>query len=229
MFLFLRRIWLTFYYFLYWIWRGILLMPGLWQLFRLRPPHITFFGGGKVELTDRWALDARALAKKCVENGITIITGGGTGIMEAAVLGARDVKPNDTNCLGVGLMGLKEKKSSAYHSFVRVKHLVERKWLMIHFSCTCVVFPGGVGTYNEFAEVLTLIDMELLRRVPFILYGKEYWQPVLTWVKDVGVKQGLVTQELLNFIVLVDDVDTAFKWIERACKANGNHTILKNS
>ena len=221
MFTLLRRILYTAYYFLYWIWRGILLLPNLWQLFRLCTPRITFFGGSKVALTDRWALDARALAKKCVEHNISIITGGGLGIMEAAALGALDVQPHKIACVGVGIEGLKDYVSPAHKSFIRVKNLIERKWLMFHFSCTCVIFPGGVGTYNEFAEVLTLIDMEIVRRVPFILYGKEYWQPVLVWVKETGVAQGLINKELLNYIVLVDDVDTAFNWITRACK-NGH-------
>lgn len=215
---FLTRILWTVYYAFYWIGRGFLLLPNLWQLFRLRAPRVTFFGGAKVALTDRYALDARLLAKKCVENGISIITGGGAGIMEAAALGAQDARPRGVRCLGVGVLGFQESVAPVYKTFIRVKHLIERKWLMIHFSQTCVVFPGGVGTYNEFAEVLTLIDMELVRHVPFVLYGKDYWQPILTWVKDVGVKQGFVDKQLINYVVLVDDVDTAFEWIKRACR-----------
>jgi uncharacterized protein (TIGR00730 family) len=202
----------------YWLWRGLLLLPGLWRVFRLAEPRITFFGGAKVKLTDRWALDARALAKKCVEHNITLITGGGPGVMEAAVLGAKDAQPRKCNCLGISLTGISESRPAAYESFVKVRLLIERKWLMINFSCTCVVFPGGVGTFNEFAEVLELIDLELIHRTPFILYGKDYWQPVLTWVKDVGVAERLIVRDLLNYIILVDDVETAFAWIKRACK-----------
>jgi uncharacterized protein (TIGR00730 family) len=179
---------------------------------------VTFFGGARIALTDPWALDARALAKKCVGHNISIITGGGSGIMEAAALGAQDARPAHVECIGVGLEGLKECVSPVYKSFIRVKQLIERKWLMIHFSQTCVVFPGGVGTYNELAEVLTLIDMEMIRHVPFILYGSTYWQPVLDWMKGAGIAKGLIASELLNYIVLVDDVDTAFNWIIRACK-----------
>lgn len=226
MFGFIRRIAYTIYYFFYWIWRGILLLPGLWQIFRLRTPRVTFFGGGKVALTDRWALDARALAKKCVEHDISLITGGGFGIMEAAALGAQDASRRGVQCLGIGVFGVDPCVPKIYEAFVRVKQLIERKWLMLHFSCTCVVFPGGVGTYNEFAEILTLIDMELMRRVPFILYGKDYWQPVLTWVKENGVAQGLVSPELINYIVLVDDVDAAFNWINRACKRGANNKTI---
>lgn len=218
---FLIRIGLTGYYFFYWIGRGIKLLPNLWQLFRLPAPRVTFFGGGRLALTDPWALDARALAKKCVEHNISIITGGGSGIMEAAALGAQDARPRRTECLGVGLEELPEHVPPVYKSFIRVKHLIERKWIMIHFSQTCVVFPGGVGTYNELAEVLTLLDMEMLRHVPFILYGSVYWQPVLSWMKDTGIAKGLIASELLKYVVLVDDVDTAFAWILRACRKNG--------
>ena len=218
---FFVRLGLTIYYFFYWIGRGIILLPNLWQLFQLRSPRVTFFGGARVALTDKWALDARALAKKCVEHNISIITGGGSGIMEAAALGAQDANPAHVECLGVGLEGLRECVPPVYKSFIRVKQLIERKWIMIHFSQTCVVFPGGVGTYNELAEVLTLLDMEMLRHVPFILYGSAYWQPVLTWMKETGIAKGLIASELLKYVVLVDDVDTAFTWIARACRKNG--------
>jgi len=215
---FLRRVFLSIYYGFYWTGRGLLLMPSLWRIFKLRFPRVTFFGGAKVSLTDRYAMEARLLAKKCVEHGISIITGGGSGIMEAVALGAQESSPQHVKCLGVGVSGAQEVVPSVYKAFIRAKNLIERKWLMIHFSQTCVVFPGGVGTYNELAEVLTLIDMELLRHMPFVLYGKEYWQPILTWVKELGIKQGFVDPELINYIVLVDDVDTAFEWIKRACK-----------
>lgn len=219
---FIKRVAYTGYYFCYWLWRGVLLLPSLWQVFRLCAPRVTFFGGARLSLEDRYARDAHVLAKRCVDSGMSIITGGGGGIMEAAARGAQEAAPRCVSALGIGLEGLEEGRTPvAYKAFIRVKNLIERKWLMIHFSETCIVFPGGVGTYNELAEVLTLIDMEVLRHVPFILYGKEYWDPVLKWMKETGAARGLVAHDLLNYVVLVDDVDTAFAWIERACKKSG--------
>ncbi len=192
--------------------------PHLWKLFRLQEPRVTFFGSSKIALNDRYAQDARKLAYLCVQNGWSIITGGGGGIMQAAAQGAQDAKSDATKILGISLVGIEEgAEYEAAHakSFMRIKGLTERKWLMVNFSKACIFFPGGVGTQNELAEIMTLIDLKLIAPKPIILYGAEYWQPLLAWMQTKGLQNGLVSQDVLNTIVLVDHVARAFEQLKQ--------------
>lgn len=221
MFEWLARLGNTIKYTARWVWNGVTLLPSLWRLFKLRPPRVTFFGGGRLALTDRYAQDAHTLANQCVHYGMTIITGGGGGIMQAAALGAEKTKQEIEHTIGITITGLPEYQLwPAYDYLVRVDNLVVRKWLMLNFSAACVIFPGGVGTYNEFAEVLTLIDMNLLPSIPIILYGKEFWEPFLTWMANDGVQRGFVKATILESFTLVNTPQEALNQLETICNHN---------
>ena len=91
-------------------------------------------------------------------------------------------------------------------------------WRILSYYFTLVslkAFSSRTGIPSGFPFTILMI-----RHVPFILYGSAYWQPVLTWMKETGIAKGLIASELLKYVVLVDEVDTAFKWIARACKKN---------
>lgn len=216
MFLIFVRIGKTIFYALHWAWNGLMLIPSLWQLFKLHPPRVTFFGGGRLPLTNQYAQQARFLAQQCVQNGMTIITGGGGGIMQAAALGATHAKNNIANEMGITISGLPEYQLWPAHEYlIRVNNLIIRKWLMLNFSAACIVFPGGVGTYNEFAEILTLIDMNMFPSMEIILYGKQYWEPFLKWIADEGVSHGLVHKNILKSFVLVDTPEQALAQLKK--------------
>lgn len=209
----------TLKYSFHWVAQGIYTIPHLWRLFALTAPRITFFGGGRISLDDPYAKSARMLANLCVQNGMSIITGAGSGIMQAAGLGAQDAMPDCSKHLGIGLVDLKELLPAVYEkAFIRVQWLTERKWLMTKFSATYIFFPGGVGTQNELAEVLTLTDMNMFARKPIILFGEDYWQPLIDWMRSSGLKYGFITQPVLNIIVTVNDVESAFKVIQQTIK-----------
>ncbi len=212
------RFCLTMKYSFFWVRRGLALIPVLWRIFALREPRISFLGGGRLSLDDQYARQARALARLCVQHGMSIITGGGRGIMQAAALGAQDAGKKKLRSIGVGLVGVDEGLAPVSGGMlVRVDNLIMRKWLMINFSSVHVIFPGGVGTQNEFTELLALIDMKLLHRLPVVLFGKEYWQPLLDWMRQEGVAHGVVAPEVLNFFILVDDVEEAYDCIVNKC------------
>lgn len=218
MFLIVTRFGNTIFYALQWMWNGLSLIPSLWRLFKLRPPRVTFFGGSKFPLSDQYAQQARLLAQQCVQNGMTIITGGGGGIMQAAALGANRAKHRIENEMGITISGLQEYQFWPAHEYlIRVNNLIIRKWLMLNFSAACVVFPGGVGTYNEFAEILTLIDMNLFPSMVVVLYGKEYWESFLKWIADEGVSHGLVRESILKSFVLVDTPHEALTQLRKIC------------
>ncbi|HBR70778.1 TPA: TIGR00730 family Rossman fold protein [Candidatus Dependentiae bacterium] len=228
MFFLLKRIGNTFFYTLIWIIDSFSIIAGLWHVFRLRPPRVTFFGGAKLKLDDPYAKAAEALASILVQHDISIITGGGGGIMEAAAIGAQKIRKDGKsmiNNLGISVSGLEEGATPLiYSSFVRIKDFVMRKWLMIHFSSAYIIFPGGVGTYDELAEILTLMDTGKLKGNPIVLYGKEYWKKLEVWVDD-GLQRGFIHPHVKEFFIIADDVQTAFSFICNSCACDGYKII----
>lgn len=219
----LKRVLFTARHNLYWFWQNIQLVPVMWRFSALKPPHITFFGGGRLSPSDRYVHDAQRLARMCVEHGMTIITGGGRGIMEAAAQGALDAGCVRTSNIGISLSGIDVGYKPHDHSvLVRVDNLVVRKWLMTHFSLACVVFPGGVGTQNEFAELLTLFDLGLLERIPVVLYGREYWHPLVEWIVKDGIARGFVGSEITHMFVQADSVEEAFGCLQGFCSVSAH-------
>ena len=220
-----KRLGLTFWHTFIWMIESLTIVPGLWKVFELKAPRVTFFGGAKLKLSGRYAQAAKELASLLIHDDVSIITGGGSGIMEAAEMGAKEAKEKHKrsmiSSLGLSVSGLGEgHRSEVYDSFVCVKSFAMRKWLMINFSVAYVVFPGGVGTYDELAQVLTLMATGKLRKSPIILFGEEYWSNLEAWVNE-GVERGFIDEHVKDFFVIVNNVQTAFNFICKSCTSHG--------
>jgi uncharacterized protein (TIGR00730 family) len=206
------------------------LFRGMWNLTRLPQPAVTVFGGSKVNLDSEIAEKAKNLTKILANNGFSIITGGGPGIMEAANLGAiehlKECHANKIFCKdyvisgGVGLIRLNKERANPYvQEYVEMDHFFSRKWLLVRYSIGFVVFPGGFGTLDELFEVITLVQCHRMARVPIVLMGKNYWAPLLDWLITRAIPLGLVKDSDEKIITTVtDDVDEAAYIITSYCK-----------
>ncbi|MDP2652168.1 MAG: LOG family protein, partial [bacterium] len=77
-----------------------------------------------------------------------------------------------------------------------------------------VYFPGGLGTLNEFFEIITLVQTGKIRNVPIILFGREYWTPLLSFIeKTLYEKHAAIDEKDLKLYTLVDSVDEAYDYI----------------
>jgi len=197
---------------------NIQLLHGVWRIERIKRPIVSIFGGARMTAEDQYAQFAHILAQKLVESGISVMTGGGSGIMEAASCGARAIGKKGVVSLGIGVTELGEGRNPCVQEYIEFEHFASRKWLLTHFSIAFVVFPGGFGTLDELAEVLTLIQTNKLPRVPIVLIGQEYWHYFMHWLTDEAVKHGLVTKEHLALFSITDDVEEAFDLVYAACK-----------
>jgi uncharacterized protein (TIGR00730 family) len=93
-----------------------------------------------------------------------------------------------------------------------------RKFWFVYLAKALVIFPGGFGTLDELMEVLTLIQTEKLgKKLPIILYGKEYWNEILNF--DAMIKWGTISQEDLDLMYFSDDVDDAYNYLIKNLKA----------
>jgi len=193
------------------------IMYGVWRLTGISGPKVTIFGSARLELDDPYSKQAHQLGSKLVQNDISVLTGGGPGIMEAAHCGAM-VKGTKATSLGIGVKELGEGKNPCVQEYFELDYFFARKWLLTHYSISFVVFPGGFGTLDELGQVLTLIQVKRIPRVPIVLIGKEYWQKLLQWLKEEALQHGAVSQDDLNLITITDDIDYALKVVVDFCK-----------
>ena len=191
---------------------------GFIQLSRLSYPRVTIFGWSRQSLDDRYAQQAHKLAELLVRNKIAILTGGGSGIMQAGILGATHEQKRMS--LGVGARSISELcgKDVCVKNYVEMDYLFSRKWILINKSQAFVAFPGGFGTLNEIAEVLTFIQKGVLTKSPLILIGKKYWQPLIAWIEQSAIPYGLVASNSLELIQVTDDVDAAAQVVIDFCQ-----------
>ena len=82
-----------------------------------------------------------------------------------------------------------------------------------------IFFPGGFGTLDEFFEMITLIQTKKISQVPIVLYGHDYWQPLIEFFKqDMLLKHKTISQEDLDLFKLVNSVDEAYEYIVEEAK-----------
>ncbi|MDR3550879.1 MAG: TIGR00730 family Rossman fold protein [Candidatus Babeliales bacterium] len=204
-----------------WGWTKILVqvVRGVWKVSSLDEPIVTVFGGSRFLQTDPYALQAHKLAQMFVDHDVSVLTGGGPGIMEAASCGAIVQKGGNGKgiSLGINVPGL-EGKNPCVHEYFEISHLFARKYLLTHFSDAFVVFPGGFGTLDELAEILTLIKVHKMPRLPIILIGIAYWEPFLAWLRNQVIVHGAISNQDLETFVVTDDLDRAFSLACATCR-----------
>jgi uncharacterized protein (TIGR00730 family) len=200
----------------------IQLIYGVWKVSRLPEPIITVFGGSHLRQDDFFAKQAHALTHKLALAHISVITGGGPGIMQAAncAVTQEQAKAIKAYTLGITVKGLgkNEPVNKCAKNYIVMDYFFARKWLMMNFSTAFVVFPGGFGTMDELTEVVTLFQTEQLPGVPVVLIDTKYWQPFLQWLNDSALKHGLVSQADIDLIQVTDNLDEAFWLLRERCK-----------
>lgn len=90
--------------------------------------------------------------------------------------------------------------------------------MFVKFSKAFVVLPGGVGTLDELFEAITLVQTEKIKKIPIILVKKDYWKGLLDWMKNTLLAQGMINEENLGLIQLVDTKEEVLELLEEFYK-----------
>lgn len=189
---------------------------GVLRLRKLKQPIITVFGGSGAYEDGKYAIMARAFGRKCAENNMSIITGGGPGIMEAANCGAHGVS-GANNTLGIGVKGVDDDFYNHCAPIVTVDDFFSRKWLLTRYSQAFVWFPGGIGTLDEFTEVSNQIKLKKMDKVPIILFGISYWKSFVEWYQH-AFDYDFIELAPQNAFIVVDNIDDAIAVIINSIK-----------
>lgn len=204
-----------------WGWTKILVqvVHGVWRVSRLEKPLVTIFGGSSFLQSDPYALQAHDLAQMFVNHDVSVLTGGGGGIMEAASCGSilEEGSKGKGITLGINVPGL-ERRNPCVKEYFEISHFFARKYLLTHFSSAFVIFPGGFGTLDELAEILTLMKVHKMPRLPIILIGVSYWDPFMVWLKDQVLVHGAISNKDLEVFVITDDLNRAFSLACASCQ-----------
>jgi uncharacterized protein (TIGR00730 family) len=177
-------------------------------------PAVTIFGSARVGRRNRYYGAARRLASRLAKEGFAIITGGGPGIMEAANRGAKEGGGLSIGC-NIELpfeQGLNEYVDLG----MEFRYFFVRKTMFVKYAEAFVIFPGGFGTLDELFESLTLIQTGKVRHFPVVLYGKDYWEGLLGWIRERPLYEAKISPEDLDLVTVTDD-------IEEACQAIVKH------
>jgi uncharacterized protein (TIGR00730 family) len=201
-------------------WRVFRIMSEFVQGFELLRDHelaITFWGSARTKSDDPYYKDAEELAAKLAKKDFSVISGGGPGIMEASNVGAYKVGGKS---VGLNIQLPYEQKLNPYTTQSQnFDFFFSRKVMLAFASEAYVYFPGGFGTLDEFFEIVTLVQTKKIERIPIVLYGKDYWEPLLRFFEQTMLKRyETISPEDLELFKLVDSVDEAYKYITKEVK-----------
>jgi hypothetical protein len=196
-------------------------LEGFMAVERIDRPGVTVFGSARVHEGHPAYDEARVVGRLLAEAGFAVVTGGGPGVMEAANRGARE---GGGLSVGFNIELPHEQRSNPYLDIgLTFKHFYARRTMFVKAAEGFVIFPGGFGTLDELFESLTLIQTGKVLHFPVVLFDSGFWQPMLDWVRERPLAEGMISPEDLELLTLTDDPDEAVATIvecyDRRCAA----------
>jgi len=168
-------------------------------------PSVSIFGSARFDPEHPFSKLTEEIALKLSNAGFSVVSGGGPGIMEAANKGAFAGK---SPSIGVNIELPHEQNPNPYQDMsLTFRHFFTRKVMFVKFATAYVVMPGGFGTLDELAEILTLIQTGKTRRIPIILVDSKFWSGLIDWFKHTLVNAGTISATDLDLIQIIDQPD----------------------
>ena len=163
---------------------------------------VSIFGSARTPEDNPYYIAARKIAGLLAQEGFSVISGGGPGIMEAANRGAYE---NGGTSVGLNIRLPFEQRTNDYQTIsLHYRYFFARKVMFFKYSMGYVILPGGFGTLDEFFESLTLIQTEKIYRMPIILYGTKFWGGLVNWIEDQLISNQVISESDLGIITVTD-------------------------
>jgi len=177
-------------------------VEGFEQLCHVKPA-VSIFGSARSHEEDADYRQAQEVSRLLSDAGFSIISGGGPGVMEAANRGGQEGK---SASIGLNIELPKEQQPNQYQDIsLNFSHFFSRKVMFVKYAAAYVVCPGGFGTLDELAEMLTLMQTGKTPQIPVILMNKKFWQPLLDWFENTLCAQNMISAEYIELFKLVDE------------------------
>jgi uncharacterized protein (TIGR00730 family) len=176
-------------------------------------PAVTVFGSARTKPNDPYYTYGRQLGAALARRGFAVITGGGPGMMEAVNRGCQEAGGLSVGC---NIELPHEQELNAYVDLgVEFRYFFVRKNMFVKYARGFVIFPGGLGTLDELFESLTLAQTGKIEHFPIVLYGTEYWNGLLDWMRKVVLGRGAMSPEDFDLVSLTDDPEQAAEMATR--------------
>lgn len=172
---------------------------------------VTIFGSGRIGQGKKYYREARQLAKVLGGKGFAIVTGGGSGVMEAANRGAIEGKAES---VGLNIQLPHQQRMNKYvQRSIAFSYFFSRKTILSMSAQAYVFFPGGYGTMDEFFTICTLMQTRKIERRPIVLYGSPFWKPLDGFIREKMLKDKAIEDADVRLYEIVDSVRAATKLV----------------
>lgn len=176
-------------------------------------PCVTVFGSARFGEDHLYYALGRSLGAGLARAGFTVMTGGGPGIMEAANRGAREAGGRS---VGANIRLPQEQGANPYLDLsLDFDYFFVRKVMLVKYSYAFVALPGGLGTLDEVFETLTLIQTGKIHDFPIVLMGRDYWTPLLDFLRVEMLGRGTIDPQDLDLVCVTDRPEDAIAHILR--------------
>jgi uncharacterized protein (TIGR00730 family) len=176
-------------------------VEGFERLARIKP-SVSIFGSARTPPGHPYYELAEEIARELSDAGFSVVSGGGPGIMEAANKGAFGGK---SPSIGLNIEIPSEQAGNPYQDIsLNFRHFFSRKVMFVKYASAYVVLPGGFGTLDELAEILTLVQTGKTRRIPIILVHAPFWDGLLAWFKATLVPEGTISAADMELFKVLD-------------------------
>lgn len=181
------------------------------RTFHFAGPCITVFGSARINEDNPYYKMTIDIGGRLAQMGLTVMTGGGPGLMEAANRGAREAGGRSVGC---NIQLPFEQKPNPYmDKWMDFQFFFVRKVMLIKYSYGFVVMPGGVGTMDELFQALTLIQTKKVINFPIVLIGKDYYKDV-TELFNKMCEEKTISESDKGLFLITDSVDEAINHIQ---------------
>jgi len=176
-------------------------VEGFEKLARIKP-SVSIFGSARTPPDHPYYALTEDIARRLSDAGFSVVSGGGPGVMEAANKGAFAGK---SPSIGLNINLPHEQSANRYQNIsLYFRHFFSRKVMFVKYAAAYVVLPGGFGTLDELAEILTLVQTAKTRRIPIILVHAPFWEGLVDWFKSRLLVEGMIGEADLELFKILD-------------------------
>ncbi len=199
------------------IWRIFKIMSEFvdgFDLLSRSSPAVSIFGSARMKPGTKWYELTREVAFELARTGYAIVSGGGGGLMEAANRGAREAGGES---IGLNIELPFEQKPNDFidpDRLMTFQHFFVRKVMFVKYAQGFIEMPGGYGTLDEFSEAITLIQTKKTKTFPVILMGSQYWEKLLSWIRETAIAEGSISEADLGLFNVCDEPAEAVQIIK---------------
>ncbi len=188
-------------------------------------PSVTFYGSTRIKEGEPYYQKVKNLTFRIAkELNYAVLSGGGPGIMEAANRGAFEAGGKS---VGLTIKLPREQIHNPYITDeIAFNFFFTRQSAMSYSTEVCVFCPGGFGTLSELFEILTLEQTNKIGRIPIILYGSDFWNPIDKMIKENLLKDHHTVYETDTELYMIkDNEDEIIEIIKNSKIRNGDDSL----